>query len=77
MLILNTDYHFSEEPEGVHYEGNDRFEGYVVDLIYDLAQECKFEFDFEPVKDNKYGSYDPTTDEWDGIIRALIDNVRK
>ncbi|XP_017098823.2 glutamate receptor ionotropic, kainate 2 [Drosophila bipectinata] len=62
------------EPEGVHYEGNDRFEGYVVDLIYDLAQECKFEFDFEPVKDNKYGSYDPITDEWDGIIRALMDN---
>ncbi|EDW76392.1 uncharacterized protein Dwil_GK14684 [Drosophila willistoni] len=62
------------EPEGVHYEGNERFEGYAVDLMYKLADECKFDFNFEPVPDNKYGSYDPVTDEWDGIIRQLIDN---
>ncbi|XP_016963221.1 glutamate receptor ionotropic, kainate 2 [Drosophila biarmipes] len=62
------------EPEGVHYEGNDRFKGYAVDLIYKLAEECKFDFNFEPVRDNKYGSYDAATDEWDGIIRELIDN---
>lgn len=59
----------------MHYEGNERFEGYAVDLLYNLAEECKFDFHFEPVRDNKYGSYDPTTDEWDGIIRQLIDNV--
>lgn len=47
-----------------------------MDLIYMLAQECKFDFNFEPVRDNKYGSYDANTDEWDGIIRQLIDNVR-
>jgi len=46
-----------------------------VDLIYKLAEECKFDFNFEPVRDNKYGSYDAATDEWDGIIRQLIDNV--
>ncbi|XP_060666776.1 glutamate receptor ionotropic, kainate 2 [Drosophila nasuta] len=62
------------EPEGVHFEGNERFEGYAVDLLYQLAEECKFDFHFEPVRDNKYGSYDPTTDEWDGIIRQLMDN---
>lgn len=63
------------EPEGVHYEGNERFEGYAVDLLYNLAEECKFDFHFEPVRDNKYGSYDAVSDEWDGIIRQLIDNV--
>lgn len=63
------------EPEGVHYEGNERFEGYVVDLIYKLAEECKFDFIFEPVADNNYGSYDSLTDEWNGIIRQLIDNA--
>ncbi|XP_017064315.2 glutamate receptor ionotropic, kainate 2 [Drosophila eugracilis] len=62
------------EPEGVHHEGNERFEGYAVDLMYKLAEECKFDFNFEPVRDNKYGSYDAATDEWDGIIRQLIDN---
>nr|4WXJ_A Chain A, Glutamate receptor IIB,Glutamate receptor IIB [Drosophila melanogaster]4WXJ_B Chain B, Glutamate receptor IIB,Glutamate receptor IIB [Drosophila melanogaster] len=67
-------FSWREEPEGVHYEGNERFEGYAVDLIYMLAQECKFDFNFEPVRDNKYGSYDANTDEWDGIIRQLIDN---
>ncbi|KAH8421152.1 hypothetical protein KR009_003820, partial [Drosophila setifemur] len=67
-------FSWREEPEGVHYEGNDRFEGYAVDLIYKLAEECKFHFNFEPVRDNKYGSYDAVTGEWDGIIRQLIDN---
>ncbi|SPP86017.1 glutamate receptor ionotropic, kainate 2 [Drosophila guanche] len=67
-------FSWRDEPEGVHYEGNERFEGYAVDLIYKLAEECKFDFDFEPVRDNKYGSYDAATDEWDGIIRQLIDN---
>ncbi|KAH8353734.1 hypothetical protein KR084_013022 [Drosophila pseudotakahashii] len=62
------------EPEGQHFEGNERFEGYAVDLMYKLADICKFHFNFEPVRDNKYGSYDPVTDEWDGIIRQLIDN---
>lgn len=65
------------EPEGVHYEGNERFEGYAVDLLYNLAEECKFDFHFEPVRDNKYGSYDAASDEWDGIIRQLIDNVSR
>ncbi|TDG47195.1 hypothetical protein AWZ03_006326 [Drosophila navojoa] len=67
-------FSWRKEPEGVHYEGNERFEGYAVDLIYELARECKFDFVFEPVRDNKYGSYDAATDEWDGIIRQLIDN---
>ncbi|XP_017856767.1 PREDICTED: glutamate receptor ionotropic, kainate 1 [Drosophila arizonae] len=67
-------FSWRKEPEGVHFEGNERFEGYAVDLIYELARECKFDFVFEPVRDNKYGSYDAATDEWDGIIRQLIDN---
>ncbi|XP_065356425.1 glutamate receptor ionotropic, kainate 2 [Calliphora vicina] len=62
------------EPEGVHYEGNERFEGFAVDLIYKLAEECRFDFILEPVSDNAYGSRDPVTDEWNGIIRQLIDN---
>uniref|UniRef100_A0A0K8WAY1 Glutamate receptor, ionotropic kainate 2 n=1 Tax=Bactrocera latifrons TaxID=174628 RepID=A0A0K8WAY1_BACLA len=63
-----------KEPDGVHYEGNERFEGYAVDLIYALAEECNFDFVFQPVPDNNYGSYDKTTDEWNGIIRQLMDN---
>uniref|UniRef100_A0A0A1XG63 Glutamate receptor, ionotropic kainate 1 n=1 Tax=Zeugodacus cucurbitae TaxID=28588 RepID=A0A0A1XG63_ZEUCU len=63
-----------KEPEGVHYEGNERFEGYAVDLIYALAEECNFDVIFQPVPDNKYGSYDKEKDEWNGIIRQLMDN---
>ncbi|XP_017845406.1 glutamate receptor ionotropic, kainate 2 [Drosophila busckii] len=67
-------FSWRKEPEGQHFEGNERFEGYAVDLMYDLAKICKFDFVFEPVRDNKYGSYDAASDEWDGIIRQLIDN---
>lgn len=66
-----------EEPEGIHYEGNDRFKGYVVDLLFELAKDLHFDFVFEPVPDNKYGSLDPLTNEWDGIVRQLMDNVSK
>ncbi|XP_037959244.1 glutamate receptor ionotropic, kainate 1 [Teleopsis dalmanni] len=62
------------EREGEHFEGNERFRGYVVDLLYKLADECKFEFVLEPVSDNNYGSPDPETNEWNGIIKQIIDN---
>lgn len=77
FIQLSPDIHsfYSKEPEGFHYEGNERFEGYVVDLIYDLAEECNFDVVFQPVPDNNYGSYDKITDEWNGIIRELMDNV--
>nr|APC94352.1 ionotropic receptor 7 [Pyrrhalta aenescens] len=55
--------------------GNDRFEGYTMDLMKEI---CKPEnlnctFTFELVPDGNYGSYDPKTKQWNGIIKELLE----
>lgn len=54
-------------------EGNARYEGYSMDLIDEIARWLNFQYRFELVPDNKYGSYDPRTKKWDGLVRQLLD----
>ena len=55
---------------------NDRFKGYLVDLIGEIARQLKFEFDLYESPDGNYGARNPLTNEWNGMIRELIDGVR-
>lgn len=55
--------------------GNDRFEGFVVDIIDEMSKMLGFDYQFKLVEDSKYGTIDPTTGEWNGIIRELLDEV--
>lgn len=55
--------------------GNARYMGYVVDLIGALSEEIGFEYIFVPVADNAYGTYNPKSKKWNGIIGELINNV--
>lgn len=68
-------YFYRVEPEGVHLEDNHRFEGFAVDLIFELSKILNFDFKFIPVADNNYGTRNPITGEWNGIIRELVDQV--
>ena len=43
--------------------GNDRYEGYVVDLLQRLSRLLGFKFIIQPVRDGSYGSRDKTTVE--------------
>lgn len=52
-------------------EGNDRFEGYAVDLMDALAQKIGFQYTLHLVKDGAYGSN--STGEWNGMIREVMD----
>lgn len=55
-------------------EGNNRYEGYCVDLIRKLSKISKFDFTFVEVDAN--GKYVQEKREWDGIIGHIIDRVR-
>uniref|UniRef100_W8BR51 Glutamate receptor ionotropic, kainate 3 n=1 Tax=Ceratitis capitata TaxID=7213 RepID=W8BR51_CERCA len=68
--------YFMEIPEMVEQNvtGNERYEGYAVDLIKELAERMNFEYIFVPVADQQYGKYDPTTKQWNGIIGEIINN---
>ena len=56
--------------------GNDRFEGYCVDLANMLADSLGFTFEIRQVADNQYGSYiQGTNDSWNGMIGEVMTKV--
>ena len=55
--------------------GNDRYEGYVVDLLQRLSRLLGFKYIIQPVRDGSYGSRDKTTGRWNGMIKDILDGV--
>ena len=55
--------------------GNDRFEGYCIDLLKELAHILGFSYEIRLVEDGKYGAQDDKG-QWNGMIKELIDHVR-
>ena len=47
---------FRENEEGKTWVGNERFEGYCVDLTKRIAEVLNFTYELRLVKDNKFGS---------------------
>lgn len=55
--------------------GNERFEGFVVDVIDEVSKLLGFKYTLRMVADSNYGSLNPDTGEWNGIIRELLEEV--
>lgn len=55
--------------------GNDRFEGYCIDLLRELANILGFTFEVRLVEDGKYGVQDENTGQWNGMVKELMDHV--
>lgn len=55
--------------------GNDRLEGFGIDLIHELSLMLGFNYTFEIQLDGVYGS--PVNGEWNGMIKELLEHVRK
>ncbi|XP_036071600.1 glutamate receptor ionotropic, kainate 3 isoform X2 [Oryzias melastigma] len=53
--------------------GNDRFEGFCIDLLKELAGLLGFTYEIRLVPDGKYGSQDDKG-QWNGMIRELIEH---
>ena len=64
-----------DDPDGV-LRGNDRFEGYCVDLLAEIARLLHFNYTIKLVDDGQYGAPEGTTGEWTGMVRELMDKVR-
>lgn len=54
--------------------GNDRFEGYCIDLLKELAHILGFSYEIRLVGDGKYGAQDDKG-QWNGMVKELIDHV--
>uniref|UniRef100_A0AAQ4QNS6 Glutamate receptor n=1 Tax=Gasterosteus aculeatus aculeatus TaxID=481459 RepID=A0AAQ4QNS6_GASAC len=54
--------------------GNDRFEGYCIDLLRELSGILGFHYEVRLVEDGKYGALEETTGQWNGMVRELMDH---
>lgn len=63
------------KPSSELLTGNNQFEGYVVDLIGEIARILGFNYTFRIVPDGRYGSMNRATHEWDGMIGELLEQV--
>lgn len=53
--------------------GNDRFEGWAIDLIFELSLLLGFEYEFILQEDKHYGKcINKATNEWDGMINKVM-----
>lgn len=74
--------HFQSPPYGMLKEsanqlsGNDRFEGFGIDLIHELSLMLGFNYTFHLQEDGVYGSLG-ANQQWNGMIRELLDKVRQ
>ncbi|XP_028155734.1 glutamate receptor ionotropic, kainate 2-like isoform X1 [Diabrotica virgifera virgifera] len=63
------------DPNGKTLYGNDRYEGYSMDLMKEICKpenlNCSFTFHLVP--DGKYGNYDSKTKQWNGLIKELLE----
>ncbi len=55
--------------------GNDRFEGYCIDLLRELAAILGFTYEVRLVEDGKYGAQEESMGQWNGMVRELMDHV--
>ncbi|XP_056118934.1 glutamate receptor 4b isoform X2 [Rhinichthys klamathensis goyatoka] len=54
------------------YEGNEQYEGYCVDLAFEIAKHIGFKYKISIVPDGKYGARDPETKIWNGMVGELV-----
>ena len=56
-------------------EGNERYEGYCVDLASEIAKHVGIRYKLSIVTDGKYGARDPETKTWNGMVGELVYGV--
>ncbi|XP_044762495.1 glutamate receptor ionotropic, kainate 2-like [Coccinella septempunctata] len=74
QLTLTKPFGFHTESPNTLF-GNDRFEGFAVDLIKALAEMEHFNYTFVLREDNDNGSKDPISGQWSGMIGELINKT--
>ncbi|XP_065092480.1 glutamate receptor ionotropic, kainate 2 isoform X2 [Ochlerotatus camptorhynchus] len=53
--------------------GNDRFEGFGIDVIHELSLMLGFNYTFVLQEDGVYGSLNRETGKWNGMVQELLD----
>ena len=56
--------------------GNDRYEGFCVDLIHEISEILGFNYTLKIADDGQHGKFDKKLGRWNGMIGELLDQVR-
>uniref|UniRef100_A0A673L603 Glutamate receptor 1-like n=1 Tax=Sinocyclocheilus rhinocerous TaxID=307959 RepID=A0A673L603_9TELE len=54
------------------FTGNDKYEGYCVELAAEIAKHVGYHYILKIVADGKYGARDPETIMWNGMVGELV-----
>lgn len=57
--------------------GKQNYEGFCLDLLEAIAEHLGFSYTLYLVPDGKFGAQDTTTKEWNGLVKELIDKVKR
>lgn len=57
----------------IQLSGNDRFEGFGIDLIHELSLLLGFNYTFRIQEDGVYGSL--VNGQWNGMVKELLEHV--
>lgn len=57
--------------------GNDRYEGFAIDIIHEMSKILGFNYTFEVQADNVYGSLNNMTGQWIGMLGKIIAGVSR
>ncbi|XP_053993470.1 glutamate receptor ionotropic, kainate 2-like [Hylaeus volcanicus] len=55
--------------------GNDRYEGFGIDIIQELSKMLGFNYTFEVQADSVYGSFSHKTKKWTGMLGKIIEGT--
>lgn len=55
--------------------GNDRFEGFCIDLLRTISELLGFNYDLYLVPDKKFGAENTSSGEWNGLVKEIIEKV--
>lgn len=55
--------------------GNERYEGFAIDLIQEMSKILGFNYTFQVQADNIYGSYNEASGKWTGMLGRIIERV--
>ena len=60
---------------GEDYQTNTKYEGFLVDMLDQLADVVGFQYEINMATDGIYGRYDNATQSWTGLVGKVIAGV--
>jgi len=75
ITLLQDEPYIMIKQNGLFLTGNDRFEGYVADILQRLSTSIGFEYEIRLSSDGRYGEASLQDGQWNGILGEVLRNV--